>query len=106
MIVCVSLINYILINMKVTWISFSAIKAFRALRALRPLKLISKDKGMRLVVNSLLKSIPNLLNVLMILFLFLSVFAILAVQILSGKMSYCDQEEAILKTELLCKKFN
>jgi len=105
MIVGVSLINYIFIHMDVQWISLSAVKAFRALRALRPLKLISKDKGMRLVVNSLLKSIPNLFNVLMILFLFLCVFAILAVQILSGKMSHCDKSEAILLTENMCIAF-
>jgi hypothetical protein len=65
-------------------------KAFRALRALRPLKLVSKNEGMKIVVNSLLNSLPNLMNVMMIMLLFYSVFAILAVQLLSGKCSYCS----------------
>jgi hypothetical protein len=65
-------------------------KAFRALRALRPLKLVSKNEGMKIVVNSLLNSFPNLMNVMMIMLLFYSVFAILAVQLLAGKCSYCS----------------
>lgn len=56
-----------------------AIRAFRALRALRPLKLVSKNEGMKLVVNSLLSSIKNLINVMLISFLFYYVFGILGV---------------------------
>ena len=78
-IVLLSLCSFFLERYKVTWISLGAVKAFRALRALRPLKLVSKNQGMKLVVNSLLKSIPNLFDVLLIILLFFSVFAILAV---------------------------
>jgi hypothetical protein len=56
-----------------------AAKAFRSLRALRPLKLVSKSDGMKIVVSSLLTAIPNLINVLLILLLFLTIFAILSV---------------------------
>jgi hypothetical protein len=52
-------------------------KAFRALRALRPLKLVSKNEGMKNVVNSLLSSIPNLINVMLISLLFYFVFGII-----------------------------
>ena len=78
-IVLLSLCSYFLEHYKVTWISLGAVKAFRALRALRPLKLVSKNQGMKLIVNSLLKSIPNIFDVLLIIMLFFSVFAILAV---------------------------
>jgi hypothetical protein len=60
-------------------ISISFVKGFRALRALRPLRMVSKNDGMKNVVNSLLISIPGLLNVLLICLLFYVVFGILAV---------------------------
>lgn len=105
MIVMLSLIDLSLEYYKVG-ISLGTIKVFRAMRALRPLKLISKDKGMKLVVNSLLLSIPNLVNVLMIFLLFLSVFAILSVQILSGKLSSCSPASISLSHEDMCVQFN
>ena len=48
--------------------------------------MISKNEGMKLVVNSLLKSIPNLLNVALVSMLFYYVFGILGLQLLSGKI--------------------
>lgn len=65
------------------------ITSFRALRALRPFRMISRNDGMKLVVNSLIDSIPNLFNVLLVSILFYYVFGILGLQLLSGKVSYC-----------------
>lgn len=66
------------------------VKGFRALRALRPLRVVSKNEGIKTVVNSLLKSIPSLMNVMLIIFLFLLVFGILGVQMFKGAVSYCN----------------
>jgi hypothetical protein len=57
----------------------SFIRAFRALRALRPLRVVSRNEGMKTVVDALLESIPALFNVLLIVLLFLLVFGILGV---------------------------
>ena len=65
-----------------TGIDISYVRAFRALRALRPLKLVSKNEGMKLVVNSLLSSLTNLFNVMLISFLFYFVFGIMGIQFL------------------------
>jgi hypothetical protein len=62
-----------------TGIDISYVRAFRALRALRPLKLVSKNEGMKLIVNSLLSSITNLFNVMLISFLFYFVFGIMGI---------------------------
>ena len=43
-----------------------SLKALRALRALRPLRMISRNEGMRLVVNALFASIPSMTNVLIV----------------------------------------
>jgi hypothetical protein len=42
------------------------------------------------VVNSLLLSIPSLLNVLLIIMLFLLVFGILGVQLFKGGIAFCN----------------
>lgn len=76
-IVLFSILNWILDNL--SGVSVSFLRGFRALRALRPLRMVSKNDGMKIVVNSLLKSIPSLFNVFLICLLFLLVFGILAV---------------------------
>ena len=88
-IVAFSIISYILERMD-TGIDITFLKALRALRALRPLKLVSKNEGMKLVVNSILASIPNLINVFLISILFYFVFGVLGLSMLMGKVSFCD----------------
>ena len=81
---------------------------FRCLRALRPLRVVSKNEGIKTVVNSLIRSIPGLLNVMLIICLFLVVFGILGVQLWKGGQSYCDcsenysYEEGCPETDLSC----
>lgn len=76
-IVSFSVLNWVLDSF--SDISVSFLRGFRALRALRPLRMVSKNEGMKIVVNSLLTSIPNLFNVMLISLLFYLVFGILGV---------------------------
>lgn len=75
-----------------TGIDLNYLKALRALRALRPLKLVSKNEGMKLVVNSILASIPNLINVFLISMLFYFVFGVMGLQMLSGRVNSCSTD--------------
>jgi len=75
-IVILSVVSYFL-DVLDSNIDISYIRAFRALRALRPLKLVSKNEGMKLIVNSLLSSIKQLMNVMLIALLFFFVFGII-----------------------------
>mmetsp|Transcript_19618 Transcript_19618/g.30232 ORF Transcript_19618/g.30232 Transcript_19618/m.30232 type:complete len:229 (+) Transcript_19618:3065-3751(+) len=79
----------------------SFIRGFRALRALRPLRVVSKNEGIKTVVNSLLQSIPALLNVLLIVILFLAVFGILGIQLFKGQLGHCNLNELLNKTMCL-----
>ena len=88
-IVAFSIVSYILDKAN-TGTDITFLKALRALRALRPLKLVSKNEGMKLVVNSILASIPNLINVFLISILFYFVFGVLGLSMLMGKVSFCD----------------
>lgn len=49
---------------------------------------------MKLVVNSILASIPNLINVFLISILFYFVFGVLGLSFLMGKVSFCGGEDA------------
>lgn len=82
-------------------IDISYLRAFRALRALRPLKLVSKNQGMRLIVNSLLNSINGIGNVLLISILFYTVYGILGVQFLKGRVGLCSDEQYTNKADCL-----
>jgi len=100
LIVCISILSWILENSN-TGVDISFLKAMRALRALRPLKLVSKNEGMRLVVNAILASISNLFNVFLISLLFYFVFGVVGLQILSGRVSSCDQDKSLDKAPCL-----
>lgn len=94
-----------LLNFSLTRINGDAgldfMKAFRALRALRPLKLVSKNAGMKNVVNSLLSSIPALFNVFLISVLFYFVFGIIGLQTFMGRMADCSDSQFSTKAECL-----
>lgn len=75
--VTLSVINWIIASSSDEDISF--MRSFRALRALKPLRVVSKNEGIKIVVDSMLKSIPSLINVLFIILLFLGIFGILGV---------------------------
>ena len=60
------------------------VSAFRTIRVLRPLRSLTVVPGMRLLVSSLLKSIPALLNVVALLLFVFSIFGILGVQLWAG----------------------
>ncbi|KNC46856.1 egg laying defective protein 19 [Thecamonas trahens ATCC 50062] len=73
--------------------SLSFIRAIRTLRAFRPLRAITRNEGMRVVVNALFASIPAIFNVLLVCGLFWLVFAILGVQAFGSKFAYCTNPD-------------
>ena len=79
-----------LIDMSVESVDIPAIKVLRLLRTLRPLRFISHNINLKIVVTSLLESVSAIINVLIVLLLIWLMFAILAINLLSNKMAYCD----------------
>lgn len=98
-IVMFSLLDWVLSSISSMDIGF--IRSFRALRALRPLRMISKNEGMKNVVNSLLRSIPQLFNVLLISVLFYLVFGILGVQLFRGALGSCNNPNVTNKNQCI-----
>ena len=79
-----------LIDMNLESVDIPAIKVLRLLRTLRPLRFISHNINLKIVVTSLLESVGAIINVLIVLILIWLMFAILAINLLKEKMSYCE----------------
>lgn len=65
------------------------LRAIRTMRALRPLRALRRFPGMKLAVNCLLGSIPLMIPMALVSLLFFLIFAILGLQLFSGKFWHC-----------------
>ncbi len=65
--------------------SVGAVSALRVLRAFKPLRLLTRSAGMRLVFKSVTMSLMSMANVSVVCLLFFLIFAILGVQLFSGR---------------------
>jgi hypothetical protein len=68
------------------------IKSLRVMRVLRPLRLLSKDKNLKLAISALFNSLPSIANLLMIVMFFIFMMSILCCTLFSGQFWYCDVE--------------
>uniref|UniRef100_A0A6T8D018 Ion transport domain-containing protein n=1 Tax=Cryptomonas curvata TaxID=233186 RepID=A0A6T8D018_9CRYP len=64
-------------------------KYLRTLRALRPLRVIKRNPGLKIAVNALLKSLPEMGNVSLVALFWLGMYALLGVQLFKGKFYKC-----------------
>eukprot|EP00286_Rhodomonas_abbreviata_P000788 CAMPEP_0181288586 /NCGR_PEP_ID=MMETSP1101-20121128/414_1 /TAXON_ID=46948 /ORGANISM="Rhodomonas abbreviata, Strain Caron Lab Isolate" /LENGTH=992 /DNA_ID=CAMNT_0023392723 /DNA_START=425 /DNA_END=3403 /DNA_ORIENTATION=+ len=69
--------------------SLKSLKALRALRALRPLRVIKRNPGLRIAVVCLLSSIPAMFNVIVVVLVWFSMYAMLGVQLFKGSLYRC-----------------
>jgi lysylphosphatidylglycerol synthetase-like protein (DUF2156 family) len=77
--------------------SLGVIKTFRMLRVLRPLRMISRNPGLKIAVNSLINSIPFIRDVIVVSLLFLLLFAILCTNFYKGAFYSCQVNGDILE---------
>jgi len=68
------------------------VRSFRLLRALRPLRMISRLRGMQLVVMTLIRAIPHIINVVVFGLFEFVIFGILGVQLYGGKFYRCTDD--------------
>ena len=89
-------------------------KVLRILRVLRPLRLITRVKGLKLVIGSLMKAVPRIINLQMVVLFFMYTFAILMTTLFSGKSDSCSlshsnlsktQREFLIKTKWDCLNY-
>jgi hypothetical protein len=76
------------------------------LRTLRPLRVISRNEGLKISIQSLLVSIPNVFNVLLITSLFFLIFGIMGVQYLKGHLYNCYKGHTVDTLEAVIDKWS
>ena len=64
-------------------------KVFRLLRTIKPLKLVSKNDGLKIALKTMLKAAPNLLQLMIILFIFFVLCGVFMVNVLKGTFHDC-----------------
>ena len=79
--------------------NLSALRAMRALRALRPLRAIRRLSGIRKVVNSLLRAMPQVGHVAQVCGLVFIVYGLFGMQFLMGRMARCTDGSINIKRE-------
>ena len=72
--------------------SLDKLKILRILRVLRPLRLISRNEGLKLAINSFFLSIPNIMNLMIICLVFVFLFGIIGVNFFKGTNFICSPD--------------
>lgn len=75
------------------------LKGFRVLRVLRPLRLISRSPGMKMIVDSLVRALPDVSNVFLVVLALQATFAILGMQLWMGTFGECTQPSLLTREE-------
>jgi voltage-gated sodium channel type XI alpha len=81
-----SILSLALSNIEV----LGSFRTLRLIRCLRPLRVISRNPGMKLVVNALILSVWPMLNVIAVLSLVWLMFAIVGVTLFGGQFYRCN----------------
>ena len=76
--------------------SLKSLKTLRILRVLIPLKLASKNKGLKVAITALFKSLPAIGNLQLIIFFFLFLFGILHTTLFAGQFWSCTFDHVSL----------
>ncbi|XP_034390660.1 sodium channel protein type 4 subunit alpha B-like [Cyclopterus lumpus] len=86
-----------LVSLAADTFGFSEMGAFqflRTLRALGLLRVISRFQGLRGVVQALVRTVPSMLDFLLVVLVLWMVFSILGVNLFAGRFFYCFNETA------------
>ncbi|XP_039984159.1 voltage-dependent R-type calcium channel subunit alpha-1E [Xiphias gladius] len=76
------------------------LRTLRAVRVLRPLKLVSGIPSLQIVLKSIMKAMVPLLQIGLLLFFAILMFAIIGLEFYSGKLHYtCTPQRGILENE-------
>jgi hypothetical protein len=71
--------------------NINALKTLRVLRALRPLRVIARNENLKLVVNTLFKSGPEMFNLVIVGSLFFLIFGLFGLSYFKGAFMDCTE---------------
>ena len=88
-IVIVSCVDFILSYILVVDGDIGIMKVFRGVRCVRPLRMLTKLRGLQMLVNSLLASVTSLANVFLMTMIVWLIFGILGINLFCGQFWHC-----------------
>ena len=84
-IVCTSILDMLLASTGTTFL-----RVLKIIRTLRPLRVLSHNPNLKIVIQCLIQSFTGILNVAVVVFMVWLMFAILGMNLMAGKMGYCN----------------
>ena len=88
MTVIISIISFLLPNDQN---DYFFIKVLRMVRFMRSIRVIQKNPGLRIAVQSLINSLPGIFNLFVFAIMMITLFAILGVNVFKGSFSTCEK---------------
>ena len=82
------------------------VKVFRLVRVLRPLRIITKNKGLKIAIQALFMAVPSIINVLIVTVLFYIIFGIIGVNYFKGTFFYCNFSNGFDMSVLTVTKYD
>jgi len=73
--------------------SVASLRTLRLLRTLRPLRLIARNQNLRVVIETLIKSVPELANLILFLVLFWFISSLLGISFFAGTLYRCVDQD-------------
>ncbi|CDW52786.1 voltage dependent calcium channel type A subunit [Trichuris trichiura] len=98
-VVLCALIGFVFADRPKAGKNLSTMKSLRVLRVLRPLKTIKRIPKLKYVFDSVVNSVKNVFNILVVFLLFQFIFAVIAVQLFKGKFFYCTDRTKRFQSE-------
>ena len=71
-------------------------KVLRIMRVLRPLRMITRVRGLKIVITSLINAMPKIVQLQLVVLYFMYTFAILFTQVFSGSGFSCTMDHVSL----------
>nr|AEJ87267.1 voltage operated calcium channel Cav1A [Dugesia japonica] len=96
LVVFVALVSFTIENEAI-----SAVKILRVLRVLRPLRAINRAKGLKHVVQCVVVAVKSIGKIMLVTFLLVFMFAVMAVQLFKGRFYSCTDNSKL--TNDTCK---
>ena len=79
--------------------AFDKLKSLRILRVLRPLRLLQRIASMKIIILSLIRTLPSVIEVTAVVLVFHVIFAILGMQLFSDTWGSCTHSEFTTRDE-------
>lgn len=79
--------------------NLSFIKIIRMAKLARPMRLIFRNENLKISMKALIAAIPQIFNLLLLVLLIYAIFGIIGVNLLKGKLFYCNFEHVLGQPE-------